>query len=173
MSLRTRLFELPMPGFLRRACIRRLARLTAEAFGAGSPGGRHLSTMKTLEAYAEMTAGCAAQRGAGTVEAEEKLFTSARALGSRLRAWLGVRSIPEAMSAARALYRVIEVDFRPEGSDAFSVPQCYFSRHYSPSACRLISSLDRGLLAGLTGGREMTFTQRITEGAAFCRGVVR
>ncbi len=79
----------------------------------------------------------------------------------------------EAAHVARALYRVIGVDFRVGAAGGFVVKSCLFSSRYTPAACRLISSLDAGLLAGLTGGARMVFTQRITEGAAVCRGELR
>jgi len=93
-------------------------------------------------------------------------------LGRRLRFWLGIRTMRKAMSVARALYRVMEIDFQGDGAGRFAVSRCRFSSCYSPAACKLISSLDRGLLDGLTGGARMAFTQRITEGAAYCGGEV-
>jgi hypothetical protein len=36
-----------------------------------------------------------------------------------------------------------------------------------------MSSLDSGLMSGLTDGGKLVFTHRITEGAAFCTGDVR
>jgi hypothetical protein len=36
-----------------------------------------------------------------------------------------------------------------------------------------MSALDAGLFAGLTGGRTLTFTQRITEGAPACLANLR
>ena len=35
-----------------------------------------------------------------------------------------------------------------------------------------MSSMDSGLIAGLTGARGLRFTERITEGAAACRAFV-
>ncbi len=183
MSLRVRLFSLPLPAFVRKACLRRLARLTANAFRAALPLNRGLSCAALLDRYAAFTAGqgealvrfgTAADRAA----VEDRLFSGARELGCRLRSALGIRRPADALAVARVLYRMISVDFRGSapGRDAagstFVVHRCFFSFHYSPSVCGLISQLDAGLLAGLSGGKGLVFTRRITEGAAFCTGVL-
>ena len=51
----------------------------------------------------------------------------------------------------------------------FAIRRCFFSGFYSPEVCRLISSLDEGLAAGLTGGK-LCFVQRITDGGSCCKG---
>jgi hypothetical protein len=170
MSLRTRIFALPLPGFLRAACIAALARLTAAAFDL-SP--RRIGCLDDYAAFTAEQAETALTAGNSTAEIEEKLFNGSRHLGSRLRFWLGIRSVQEAMSAARSLYRIVGVDFRAESSGRFVVPRCRFSTCYSPAVCRLISSLDAGIVFGLTGGAGMLFVRRITEGSAFCSGVIQ
>jgi hypothetical protein len=180
MSIRTRLFALPLPGFVRKACVRRLARLTAQAFQSAPPSARGLSCEALLERYAVFTAEHAEALlsvGAPAIREEtgERLFSNARDLGKRIRVWLGIRGTREVMDVARALYRVIGVDFRGRanaGTSTFTVARCYFSSHYSPEVCRLISGLDAGLLSGLSDGRELVFTKRVTEGAALCAGVL-
>jgi len=68
----------------------------------------------------------------------------------------------------RALYRLLEIEFQgDEGGVVIS--RCYFSPFYSGPICRVMSALDRGLFAGLSGGRQLVFTARITEGQAQCR----
>ncbi|HVO37416.1 MAG TPA: hypothetical protein VMV03_00160 [Spirochaetia bacterium] len=175
MSFRHRLFGLPMPGLLRRACISRLHRLTADAFQAEAPAP-HGSARRRLESYAELTRAVAEQAAVDegrTARARDRLFANARGLGARLRSRLGIRDRQDALEAARSLYRLIGVDFRPSrGSAGFTVPHCFFSGYYSPAVCRMISSLDAGLLSGLTDGAEMSFCRRITEGAASCEGVI-
>ncbi len=170
MSVRTSIFALPMPGIFRLACIRRLAGLTASAFGV-SP--RRISCLADYAAFTAEQAEAALNAGAETADVEGRLFNEARCLGGRLRFWLGIRSTREAMSAARALYRLLGVDFKAEASGSFVVRSCFFSSRYSPAVCRLISSLDAGLVCGLTGGARMLFSRRITESFAFCTGVIQ
>jgi hypothetical protein len=178
MSIRSWAFQLPMPGFVRRACIRRLAEITAEALGAPVPADRRTAE-KTLQAFAAFSARqvqALLKSGRGLSAARERLFSGAFVLGTRLRRVLGIKSRKEAMRVTRALYRMIGVDFRPAppnvSGTAFQIRRCFFAAHYSPAVCRLVSSLDAGLLCGLTDGGRMAFTQRITEGSSSCRGVV-
>jgi hypothetical protein len=187
VSIRSRLFAVTLRGVARRAALRRLARLTADAFDSELPGGRGLSFATSLERYAQFSsrqagallrasagtaADAAADARAGAAAVEGRLFSGAKALGARLRAGLGIRHYVEAMSVARALYRTIGIDFKGCPAGGFRVERCFFSAHYSAPVCRLISSLDAGLLCGLTGGGALRFTHRMTEGAAFCRGVI-
>jgi hypothetical protein len=203
-----------MPGVLRGAFLRRLFRLTADAFGTTAPGRRGTGyspngysripwilvrgpSARILDRYAAFTRGQAEsvmRDRTRAAEAPRRLFNNAFSLGSRLRALLGVRRMQEAMDVARTLYRLIGVDFsgaaagavaargalREKGTGCatgatacFTVSRCFFSAHYPPAVCRLISSLDAGLLAGLTDGGKMKFTERITEGSAACKGVIQ
>jgi hypothetical protein len=72
------------------------------------------------------------------------------------------------MVAARAVYRVLDIDLRGSPAGEVVVARCSFARIYSPEVCALMSSLDSGLFAGLTGGRRLTFSLRLTEGAPAC-----
>ena len=159
-----------MPRFLRAAGIRRLAAVAADAFGC-APG--RISDVDSFASFTAVQAEAALRGHHDTSEIERKLYRGARGLGSRLRFWLGVRGLRRAMAVARAVYRIIDIDFRGEARGSFQVTRCRFSSCYAPDVCRLMGSLDRGLLAGLTGGARMTFTRRITEGACCCEGVVR
>ena len=73
------------------------------------------------------------------------------------------------MDAARWLYRVLGIAFQGTADGAITIRRCAFSDVYSGPVCRLISALDRGVLAGLAGGGQLTFQTRLTEGAAVCR----
>jgi hypothetical protein len=52
------------------------------------------------------------------------------------------------------------------------VVRCAFARVYGPDVCRLMSSMDSGLIAGLTDAGGLHFTGRITEGASACRALL-
>jgi hypothetical protein len=144
---------------------------TAEAFAAPLPQLRSLAGCEVLLAYAEFTALAAV--GATTLpegnEAERRLFDTAEAVGERLRRLFGVCSMADAMAIARWCYRVLDIDFHGNARGEVRIPRCSFSRHYSPAACKAMSALDIGLLAGLTGGGRLVFSQRLTEGFSCCR----
>ena len=73
------------------------------------------------------------------------------------------------MALGRLVYAAIRIDFRGTELGDVTVNRCFFSSFYSAQVCQVISSLDAGLLAGLTGGAQLTFSERITEGADRCR----
>jgi hypothetical protein len=106
---------------------------------------------------------------AALAELERRLYRAARGLGGRLRLRLGVRSPREAMDAARVIYRQLGIDFRGSADGQIVIRRCSFAAFYPPRVCALVSALDRGLLAGLAGGGELRFGQRLTEGACCCR----
>lgn len=76
----------------------------------------------------------------------------------------------------RSLYRAIGIDFAGElrGELPGGLPRevvigrCFFSRFYSEGVCRLISALDSGVAAGISGGGQLEFYQRLSEGHECC-----
>jgi hypothetical protein len=96
------------------------------------------------------------------------MWRNAYALGESLRRRLGVRTRIEALRAARVAYRMIAIDLRADERGDVVADRCAFAAWYSPGVCRLMSSLDAGLIAGLTDGGRLTFSERITEGKPRC-----
>jgi hypothetical protein len=94
-------------------------------------------------------------------------------LGEKLRRWFAVDTMEEVMALGEILYRAIGVEIRGEcPSSAWgevTVSRCYFSELYTGPVCDLISALDDGVFSGLSGGGRLTFSERLTEGAACCR----
>jgi hypothetical protein len=164
-----------LSGARRRREIGRLFARTAAAFGRPVPPAQAPGAAGLLGEYARFTreqAEAALAGGQDLRALDRRLFQAALALGRGYRLRLGVRRLPEAMAAARLIYRGLGIDFRggPEGE--VEIRRCAFAAVYTPQVCALISGLDRGLLAGLTGGGEMRFRRRITEGAPACRACV-
>jgi hypothetical protein len=89
-------------------------------------------------------------------------------MGIGLRRWLRITGVPDAIIAARAVYRVLGIDLQGFASGDVLVSRCSFGSIYTPEVCGLMSSMDAGLLAGLTGGLRLTFSVRISEGHAIC-----
>lgn len=171
MTLRLRAFAAVPPSLLRPLVVRRLLRRAAEAFGAPTPSARRMSGNELLRGYAGFSKARAELLllGHGDPDAVRRdLWRSAHRLGKSLRRGLGIRTAVEAMAAARAVYRVLDIDLRGSPSGDVVVARCSFSRVYVPEVCAVMSSLDAGLFAGLTAGRRLTFTQRITEGGPAC-----
>jgi hypothetical protein len=162
--------RLPVPRAVRRREMERLFAMTAGCFGVAAPPGKG-TLEERLCTYARFTG----ERAAGALargeapETRSALYHGARALGERYRRRLGLRSSREALAAAVRIYRCLGIDMRSDGAGQITVLRCAFSRWYTPETCALISALDEGLLAGLTGGGELRFSERITSGSPACR----
>jgi hypothetical protein len=171
MSLRLRALELHIPGWVARSALRQLFAATASAFGCDPVDVRGLTQGELLERYAVFTTRCAQRALADRSDADavaRRMWSNAYALGESLRRRLGVRTRIEALRAARVAYRMIAIDLRVDQQGDVVVDRCAFAAWYSPRVCRLMSSLDAGLIAGLTHGGRLTFSERITEGEPRC-----
>jgi hypothetical protein len=162
------------PAIVKRQALVQLFRATAAAFQADTPRLSGLSREQCLLAYARFTADQADEalrQGGDLSELQERLYQNAYRLG-RTPGWLlRVRSVDDVMALGRTLYDLLDIDFggSVSGSGEITISRCYFSSYYSPEACQVMSAMDRGLLAGLAGGGELMFSQRITEGYPCCR----
>jgi hypothetical protein len=171
MSLAVRLLDGHVPAVARRAALRALFATTAAGFGRPVPPLEGLDADALLRRYALFTseqAEAALRDGQDLPALQDRLERGTRALGARLRAGLRLRSTEDAMAAARVVYGLLDIDFRGTGNGEITVRRCPFSEVYSAEVCRLVGALDSGLLAGLSGGGRLEFTQRITEGAPCC-----
>jgi hypothetical protein len=159
----------------RRREIGRLFARTVAAFGRSLPPSRARGAKRLLAEYALLTreqAEAALDRGGDLQALECRLFKAALGLGRGYRLKLGVRSLRDAMAAARLIYGGLGIDFRGGSDGEVEIRRCAFAAVYTPRVCALVSALDRGLLAGLTEGGELRFRQRLTEGAPACRACV-
>ncbi len=175
-----------VPPRLKRAALEELFARTAAAFGSPVPPAQGRGPAARLAEYARFTKERAEEalalckgdsederaapggRPALLATLEHRLSRAARGLGGRFRLQFRVRSLGEALAAARILYRGLGIDFRGSADGEIVIRRCFFAHLYTPSVCALVSALDRGLLAGLANGGELAFEQRLTEGACRC-----
>jgi hypothetical protein len=171
MSLALRIVDGHVPAVTRRAALRQLFATTAAGFGCAVPPLEGLDAGALLRRYAQFTreqAEAALRDGRDLPKLQDRLERGARALGARLRTGLRLHTTEDAMAAARVVYGLLEIDLCGTPDGEITVHRCAFSDSYSAEVCRLVSALDTGLLAGLSGGDRLEFTQRITEGAPCC-----
>ena len=161
------------PESAKRQALAQLFRSTAAAFQCDMPRLSGLSREQCLLEYARFTADRAEEalrRGGDLSELEERLYRNAYRLG-RMPGWLlRVQGVDDVMALGRFLYGILDIEFQGSGSGEIDISRCYFSSFYSPEVCRVMSAMDRGLLAGLAGAGDLVFNQRITEGQPCCRG---
>jgi hypothetical protein len=172
MSLPVRLLEVYTPAWVKRRALSQLLAFTAAAFQCRPPSTKGLSLEGRLRQYALFTQGQVEERLARREDLpalQERLYWSAYQLGRMHGKMLRTRSIEQVMALGRVLYRILQIDFRGDVRGEVTIRRCYFSRSYSAEVCRVMSAMARGLVAGLSGGGQLVFSARITEGEPCCR----
>jgi len=162
-----------MPAFLKKKKLAELYDVTASAFQCERPSLRGLSAEQCLHSYAEFTRDKAEEciRQGAEVETRTRLYNGAFAMAQEIKRKFGVDCLADALITARLVYRILGIKFTGDQNGGIVINRCFFSSYYSSPVCCLISSLDEGLLEGLSGG-SFRFTQRITEGKRCCRAVL-
>ena len=171
-----KIMQLYMPEFIKKKKLNELFRLTADAFQSELPELRGLSFAECLSKYALFTkeqAESYLQSGRPLEEAKHRLYQNSCIFGQNLRKSLHIETWEEAVTVFKVIYKLIGIDFRYDRQGEIIIKQCFFSKYYSGEVCNLISSLDEGLAAGLSGGGRLYFNQRITEGCSCCKGYFR
>jgi hypothetical protein len=175
LNLRLSAINSYIPQSIRRWKFRQLAEATAKAFGVEPPDLRGLSFDGALQSYAIFTRNEALRSNVHSDRRsfiKSRLFECGRQMGAELRQMLRVRTRQDVVDAARILYRLLGIDFRGEEGDGFSIKQCSFSKFYTDDVCKIVSSLDEGLIAGLSDGAELRFSNMMTEGQDMCSGSI-
>jgi hypothetical protein len=173
MNYRLTAARIYIPAALKRRKLCSLFSLTAGAFSLQVPVLDPFSYDKILHLYAVFTreaVECSIRNGVELRTIQRRLFDGGCEMGDEVRRELRISSFSEAMRAAKILYCAIGIDFRAKSAGEVSVTHCFFSNFYSGAVCRVISSLDEGLIAGLTGNGRLIFSQRMTEGLPLCAG---
>ncbi len=104
-----------------------------------------------------------------------ELFKAGYIMGCDAKKRLGVKTVKDAIVAARIIYRVLGIHFTVEdnGKDiVLRINSCELATQYSPETCQIMSAADEGVLKGLNKKMSMKFTKRITEGAEECTACI-
>jgi hypothetical protein len=175
MNMRLLFLDFVLTNRSKKKKLDELFEVTAEAFQIEPPNLEGLRFKDLLRAYAEFTRDAAIReinKNKDVGETGQRLYRGAFRTGEKIRRELKIRSRKDAMRAARLIYSSIGIDFHYSNSGEVVVRRCYFSDFYSCQVCWIISSLDEGLIAGLTDGGRLWFVSRITEGSNCCIGGV-
>jgi len=150
-----------------------LMNLTARALGEKAVRLWTRPNAEALKAYAAFTS---QHLQAGASEATlQRMNSEALKMGRLLRQLFFIYSTARAQRLIVALYRNIgiELSFTAKGQLHFN--RCYFSGHYTPTACRAASMLDDGIIRGILNKHacSLCFSRRITEGCRYCEAALQ
>jgi hypothetical protein len=168
-----KIIQIYVPEFIKKRKLSELFNLTADAFQCEPPELRGLSFAECLSKYALFTKEQAESYltgGAPVEEVKHRLYQNSCIFGQSLRKSLHIAEWEESVKALGIIYKLIGIEFHYEGRDEFIIKQCFFSRYYIKETCMIISSLDEGMAAGISGGGRLCFNSRITEGFGCCKG---
>lgn len=155
--------------------------VTERAFGRRNgplkPGSWSLLPFSGRDALAEYAAltvnclkkACAVRDRAKWEECRRRLYLEAWRTGDRIRRITGFTKHEDVTRLVIYLYRNIGISMEGRIPGEIQVSGCYFSDYYTPQMCRLMSYMDAGIIAGISGGSRLRFTERITEGCGKCR----
>lgn len=150
----------------RRTELQILMSLTAHALRQPSMCIWHLPHLEALKCYAEFTRDNLSDDV--SPEILQRMNTQAYRLGRILRLLFLIRRKTTAQQFVVSLYRNIGIAMSFKSEDEIIFHNCFFSRFYTPDVCLAASSLDDGIIRGLTGCGKLTFKQRITEKCKYC-----
>lgn len=173
MIILLKIMQVYTPGFIRKKKLHELFCLTADSFQSELPELYGLSFDECLSKYALFTrqqAESCLQKELSLEEVKHRLYQNSYIFSQKLRKSLHIVTWEESVKALKVIYKLIGIDFQYGSQGEFIIKQCFFCKYYSGEVCKLISSLDEGLAAGLSGGGKLYFNQRITEGASCCKG---
>lgn len=171
MNLLVKAFPRRFPAITRKKILKQLCIATASSFGCTAPKIDHLSSAESLRAYAIFTkeqAEKVRQSGRDITEVKNQLYQNAFPLGARLRKWISVKTVDDVVEIGQSLYQAIGVEMQGNSAGCLTIKRCFYSQFYDAFTCDLISALDDGIYSGLSEGRRLVFSQRLTEGQPCC-----
>lgn len=172
MNLLATVAQFYLPAFIKKKKLQELFELTADGFQSDMPATKGLSYDECLSAYAQFSKAKAEEllkQPNKTEEVTKRLFLNAYQMGEKLRTDFRVKTQADVIRLSKILYRILKIDFAGNASGEITIRRCFFSEFYSPEICGIISSLDEGVAAGLSGGGRFVFKERITEGKSCCQ----
>ena len=172
MNLPLTIARIYIPAPIKKKKLLELFELTAQAFDSRMPALANFSYKECLKAYADFSkikAEEALKRPDNGKAVKEKLYHNAFQMGEKLRKDFRIRSNAEVIRLSKILYKMLGIEFSGKTSGEVIIRHCFFSKIYTADVCRLISALDEGVAAGLSGGGVLSFEERITDGKKCCR----
>lgn len=168
-----KIMRLYVPNYIKKRTIAELLRINSEAFRCEAPDIKELSYKESLSSYALFTKEQAENyinKRLPPDELKRNLSLNAYYYGRRLYKRYKIKSLKDAVRVLQMIYKHMGIDFECNEQGEFSMKRCFFSQYYNAASCELLTKLEEGLAAGLTGGAVINFQQRLTENGSCCKG---
>jgi len=175
MNVFLNLIKIHIPSYVKKKKLEELFCLAADAFQCKVPETKDRSYRELLERFAAFTRDevqKAMKSGDSCAALKSRLYKNALSMGEKLRRRHGIKTLSDAMTMSHILYRILGIEFQGNRRGEVVIRRCFFSDIYSSRICEVISALDEGVAAGLSGGGKLSFTQRITEGKDCCKALI-
>jgi hypothetical protein len=172
MNLLFMISKIYIPAFVKKKELMNLFEIAASAFEKTVPPMEGLSFNECLAQFAHFTkleVDKLNLRDEDLPTIQDLLHQSAYEFGYKFRKQFRISTTRDVMEVSRFLYKILGIEFKGTEKGSITISKCFFSQCYSPSTCRAMSSLDAGIIAGLSGGGTLAFSERITEGSKSCK----
>jgi hypothetical protein len=172
MKLFLTLSRVYIPAWIKKQYLQQLFDLTASAFQDQAPQIKTLAYQQGLlqfARYSKAQTESSIRLKQDVQLIKSSLYDNAFQLGRSIRKRFKLKTAREIIILSKAIYRVLGTDFNVDLRGEVLIKKCFFSQFYSREVCEIISSIDEGVLAGLSGGGKLSFIQRLTEGKNCCR----
>jgi hypothetical protein len=172
MKLLLTLSRVYIPNWIKKQYLQQLFDLTADAFQDQAPQIKTLSYQQGLLQFARYSktqteSSIGLKRDLQLIKS--RLYDNAFQLGQSIRKRFKIKTAQEVIILSKVIYRVLGIDFDANLQGEVLIKNCFFSQFYSGEVCEMISSIDEGVLAGLSCGGKLSFIQRMTAGKHYCR----
>ncbi|MHB1484927.1 MAG: hypothetical protein ACYCYI_09710 [Saccharofermentanales bacterium] len=166
-----KIFQYYVPAFVKKKIICDLNKVTASAFQCEIPEMKELSYNDRLLAYALFTDNQSqkiVKNNENFENTRNSLFEASYKIGDDFRKRFHISKNSDVIIASRLIYKILGIEMQAD-NDEIIIKECFFKNYYSGDTCKIISALDEGMAAGLSGGGKLEFYQRMTEGHNCCK----
>jgi hypothetical protein len=133
--------------------------------------------LKKYADYTKMAVTILLESGCDINRLKESLFNESYRFGQEIRNHYSIRTLEDVRLMVRIIYKLVKIDSnlkqnKNTGSRELEIKHCFFADYYSMDVCSVMSGVDEGIVAGVSGCRQLQFKHRITEGNECCRAVL-
>jgi hypothetical protein len=176
MNLLLQLLKIHTPKIVKVRKLKKLFQITAESFSCKINLPKRPDYEQLLHQYAVFAyekCDTAIRNSENIDNIKRNLYVKAFAEGVKLRKVLHIKTMKDIILAGELFYSVIKINFSSKINGEVCINSCYFANYFSTDVCKIMSSLDEGIIAGISGGYVINFYQKITENQNCCLAEIK